>query len=194
MKSDGEGLASKLNRLRLTPAGTYEKQIAEILRALGIEDRFRKRQPVPEATELVSVGRDIYGREQKLAPDAAAAWIKMKQAAEADGKFLLLVSAFRSVAYQRQIVERKLAAGQAMEQILQVSAAPGFSQHHSGGVIDVTAQNGQPLTEEFERTAEFLWLRRHDIGNTECPMYTCARLIPVPQCPEMLNEPLRLLS
>ncbi|MGH7977662.1 MAG: M15 family metallopeptidase [Limisphaerales bacterium] len=122
--------------------------------------KYGKRQPFPEAAELVPVGFDIYGREQKLAPNAAAAWQKLKSAAEADGIILLLVSAFRSVAYQRQIIERKLVARQKMEEILRVSAAPGFSEHHTGRTIDLTAPNCKPLTEEFERTPEFDWLSR----------------------------------
>lgn len=145
----------------MNSTGTYEKQIAEILCALGIPEKYRDRRPVPEAADLVPVGADIYGRDQKLAPDAAAAWQKMRAAAGLDGVVLLLVSAFRSVVYQRQIIERKLAAGQTMDQILRASAAPGFSEHHSGRVIDVTSPNCKPLTEEFERTAEFAWLVRH---------------------------------
>lgn len=144
----------------MNSTGTYEKQIAEILRALDIPEKYRNRQPVPEATELVTIGADIYRREQKLAPNAAAAWQKLKAAAGLDGVVLMLVSAFRSVAYQRQIIERKLAAGQTMEQILRVSAAPGFSEHHTGRAIDLTAPGCKPLTKEFERTSEFAWLTR----------------------------------
>ena len=147
-------------KLRVIPASTYEKQIAEMLRALGISEKYRDRKPFPEATGLVSIGLDIYGRKQKLAPNAAAAWQKMKTAAENDGAKLLAVSAFRSVAYQRQIIERKLAAGQPMEQILRVSAAPGFSEHHTGRAIDIAAPNYKPLAEEFEQTPEFNWLSR----------------------------------
>jgi len=139
-----------------------------MLSELGIPEKYRDRKPFPEATELVSIGLDIYEREQKLAPNAAAAWQKMKTAAENDGTKLLAISAFRSVAYQRQIVERKLAAGQAMEQILRASAAPGFSEHHTGRAIDITAPNCKPLTEEFERTPEFNWLshRAKEFGFT----------------------------
>jgi D-alanyl-D-alanine carboxypeptidase len=139
-----------------------------MLRELGISEKYRNRKPFPEAAELVLIGPDIYGREQRLAPNAAAAWEKMKTAAERDGAKLLPVSAFRSVAYQRQIIERKLAAGQKMEEILRVSAAPGFSEHHTGRAVDVTAHNYKPLTEEFEGTAEFNWLTRRakDFGFT----------------------------
>jgi D-alanyl-D-alanine carboxypeptidase len=143
-----------------TLIGAYEKQVAEILRELGIGEIHGKRQPFHEATELVSMGRDIYEREQKLAPNAAASWHKMKTAAERDGITLLIVSAFRSVAYQRQIIERKLVAGQKIEQILRVSAAPGYSEHHTGRAIDITTYGCKPLTEEFEQTLAFTWLVR----------------------------------
>ena len=106
------------------------------------------------------VGFDIYGREQWLAPNAAAAWQKMRTSAMGDGTSLLLVSAFRSVAYQRQIIERKIAAGQNLEQILQVSAAPGYSEHHTGRAVDVAAHSCKPLSEAFELTSEFAWLAR----------------------------------
>ncbi len=130
---------------------------------LGISEKYRNRKPFPEAKELASIGLDIHGREQRLAPNAAAAWKKMETAAERDDTKLLPVSAFRSVAYQRQIIERKLAAGQKMEEILRVSAAPGFSEHHTGRAVDVAAHNCKPLTEEFERTPEFGWLSRRAI-------------------------------
>ena len=147
---------------------TYAKQIANILRELGISEKYGNRRPVPEATELVPVGPDIYGREQKLAPDAAAAWLKLKTTAGHDGLTLLMVLAFRSVAYQQELIERKLQAGQKLEQVLRVSAAPGYSEHHTGRAIDVTSQSCKPLTEEFEQTSEFDWLvrRAKDFGFT----------------------------
>ncbi len=145
----------------MPPPETYEKQIAEILRELGIGEYFGGRKPFREAIDLVSIGPDIYGREQRLVPAAASAWQEMKAAAERENVTLQLVSAFRSVAYQRQIIERKLTAGQTIEQILRVSAAPGYSEHHTGRAIDVTAPGCKPLTEEFEQNPAFAWLVRH---------------------------------
>jgi D-alanyl-D-alanine carboxypeptidase len=106
----------------------------------------------------VSVGADIYGRDQRLTPQAAAAWTTMRTAAEQEGEILQLVSAFRSWDYQKQIIQRKLAAGQSWEEILRVSAVPGYSEHHTGRTIDVTTPGWKPLTEEFERTPAFGWL------------------------------------
>jgi zinc D-Ala-D-Ala carboxypeptidase len=150
----------------MTAIDSYEIQVAQILRELGIRKDFGKRKPFREAMELESIGEDIYGREQKLAPNVASVWRKLKAAAEEDGFTLQIVSAFRSVAYQRQIIARKLAAGKTMEEILRVSAAPGYSEHHTGRTIDLTSPNCKPLTDEFEQTPEFAWLvrRTEDFG------------------------------
>jgi zinc D-Ala-D-Ala carboxypeptidase len=138
----------------------YEERIWQILRELSAPPRPEgsRLHPFEEAKELVSVGTDIYGREQRLAPQAAAAWEEMKAAAGRGGETLQLVSAFRSVDYQKQIIERKLAAGQSWEQIFRVSALPGYSEHHTGRTIDVTTPGCKVLTEEFEGTSAFAWL------------------------------------
>jgi len=140
----------------------YEERIGGILRELGAPPQRESSNwgLFPEAEELVSVGADIYGREQRLTPEAAAAWEAMRTAAEQDGETLQLVSAFRSVDYQRGIIERKLAAGQSWEKILRVSALPGYSEHHTGRTIDVTTPGSEALEEEFESTSAFRWLQR----------------------------------
>jgi len=142
----------------MTATSAYEQRVVEILRELGVEEIYAKRKPVIEADELVSVGLDIYGREQKLAPGAAKAWQEMRSAAESLGITLQLVSAFRNVDYQHQIIKRKLAAGQKMEEILRVSALPGYSEHHTGKAIDLTTPGCETLTGEFEKTKAFGWL------------------------------------
>lgn len=137
----------------------YQQRIAQILQELGAAPRPGASLFL-EATELVSIGQDVYGREQRLAPRAAKAWLAMQPAAKIDGETLQLVSAFRGVDYQRQIIERKRAAGQTWEQILRVSALPGYSEHHTGRTIDLTTPGCEPLTEAFEGTGAFAWLSR----------------------------------
>lgn len=114
-----------------------------------------------EATELVPVGLDVFGREQRLAPGAAAAWGAMREIAARAGVRLLLVSGFRSVARQREIVQRKLARGIPWEEILRVSAYPGYSEHHTGRAIDLGSPDCAHLSEAFELTREFRWLGEH---------------------------------
>jgi D-alanyl-D-alanine carboxypeptidase len=144
-------------------AETFEAEIRKTLRELGIPANYGSASGLPlfhEASELVPVGPDIYEREQRLAPAAATAWRSLQKTAEEEGVILLLVSGFRSYAYQKQIIERKLAAGQSLEQILKVNAAPGFSEHHTGRAVDLTAPGIKPLTEAFEQTPAFSWLAR----------------------------------
>ncbi len=112
----------------------------------------------PEARTLVSVGSDYHGREAFLDPEAALAWQAMRNEAKAQGVPLLLISAYRSVAYQEGIIQRKLARGLTLEQILEVNAYPGHSEHHTGRAIDLGAPECFELEESFERTAQFAWL------------------------------------
>lgn len=139
-------------------------ELSRRLRSFGVpEDYGRTRclRRVREPTELVSIGMDIHGREQCLIPRAARALARMREAAKADGIELQLVSAFRSIDYQCGILERKIAAGQAINQILKVSAAPGYSEHHSGRAVDLTTPRYPALEEEFERSPAFAWLQQH---------------------------------
>ncbi len=78
-----------------------------------------------------------------------------------DGIELQVVSAFRSVAYQLGILRRKIERGQSIEQILRFSAAPGYSEHHSGRALDLTTPGFAALEEEFERSPAFAWLKRN---------------------------------
>ena len=122
-------------------------------------------QPLcPEATVLVSIGLDAFGREQRLHPQAAQAWRTLTREAEADGIALGLVSAYRGLDYQTELIRRKLEAGQALSSILKVSAAPGFSEHHTGYAVDVMALGSEPLEVEFEHSACFDWLQRRAGG------------------------------
>jgi zinc D-Ala-D-Ala carboxypeptidase len=145
----------------------YAVRIAAELRALKLPASYaaeRHLAPQPEATELVTARVLKDGRELKLTPTAAAAWAKMAEAAAADGLTLLLISGFRSVEHQRQIWERKLAAGTPLAEILTVNAAPGYSEHHTGRAVDIGTPGCPPLSEDFEHTPAFAWLARRAAG------------------------------
>ena len=113
-----------------------------------------------EATELEQVALAPDGREHLLIPAAAQAWRLLQDAAQADGIQLRIVSAFRSVERQAEIVRRKLAVGQTLEAILAVSAPPGFSEHHTGRAVDLSAPGAARLEPEFDQTPAFAWLMR----------------------------------
>jgi D-alanyl-D-alanine carboxypeptidase len=136
-------------------------RIRAIFAELGISTDLVDARRLPlcaeaEELEVAEIGGD--GREYRLTPPAAAAWRRMKDAAGAEGIVLKLVSAFRSVDRQVEIVREKLAQGANVEQILSASAPPGYSEHHTGRAIDITTDGSPPLDEEFAATAAFGWL------------------------------------
>jgi D-alanyl-D-alanine carboxypeptidase len=152
-----------LNATRKIRPTRFERKIAALQKQLGIPRNYgiqRKLDLCEECTNLVSIGKDIFDRDQKMTPRAAHAWFEMKAAAASSGIELQAVSAFRSVAYQAGIIEKKLAAGHSMEQILGVSTAPGYSEHHTGRALDISTPGYKPLEEEFEQSPAFKWLEK----------------------------------
>lgn len=142
----------------------YRKKVAAVHRELGIAAGYADDRQIPlqpEARYLTSIGADVYEREQSLSPEAADAWAAMKKAASRDGVDLQVVSAYRSLSYQEGIVRRKLDKGQTLDEILRVSAAPGYSEHHSGCALDLTTPGYPVLEEEFEESDAFRWLVEH---------------------------------
>ena len=110
-----------------------------------------------EAAELVDEGPNLVGRMQRLAPAAAAQWLAMVEPAAGDSVTLLIVSGFRSYEYQAALIRKKINAGQLVTDILQVNAAPGHSEHHTGLAVDIATPGSRPLTEDFEASAAFRW-------------------------------------
>ena len=128
---------------------------------LGIHPDYGRHPHRPayaEAHELADAGPNLLGRIQRLTPRALEAWEAMRAGAGDDGVELLLVSGFRSISYQADLIRNKLKAGQRIDEILEVNAAPGFSQHHTGTAVDIATPGSRPLTEEFERSEAFSWL------------------------------------
>ena len=131
-------------------------------------DYGRKRglPPQAEATELVSIGTTPDGRDLRLSPEAAQAWVRMRDAASSAGIAIVALSGFRSVERQEAIIAAKVAAGQSMDEILGTVAAPGYSEHHTGRAVDVAVPERPALTEAFAETEAFAWLssRAHEYG------------------------------
>jgi len=145
----------------------YETTIAALHAALGIAPDYAARsllplQRVPD--HLVPTEPDRFDRPQQLTAAAFAAWTAMKSTAAGAGVEIFLVSAWRSPEYQHDLIARKLARGWRIEEILKVNAAPGYSEHHSGRAIDIGAPGCEVLSEDFETTSAFRWLREHAHG------------------------------
>lgn len=96
-----------------------------------------------------------------MTPETARTWLDMKRASEDSDVNLLLISGYRSITRQTQIIQRKLEAGRSMNEILRVSAYPGHSEHHTGRALDLGSPDAEHLTEAFGTTREFQWLEKH---------------------------------
>ncbi|MDG0997352.1 MAG: D-alanyl-D-alanine carboxypeptidase family protein [Gammaproteobacteria bacterium] len=139
----------------------YLQRIKSLHAALGIDDSHLGSCGMPLChvpVALVEAGEDIYGRPQLLTRETFESWKKMCQQAALDGVLLQLVSGFRDLDYQAEIIRRKLDRGQALNEILKINAAPGFSEHHTGRAIDLTSPGGLALQEKFEESCAFKWL------------------------------------
>ncbi len=139
--------------------------LAARLAALGLDAAaYATRSGLPLVAEpdwLAFAGFDRWRRPLWLRDDAARAWTRMQAAAQTDGVVLEAISGYRSHDYQLGIFERKRARGLAVDDILQVNAAPGFSEHHSGLALDIGTPNEPPAEESFEATPAFAWLSTH---------------------------------
>jgi len=146
-------------------AADYSTRIRSLHRRLGIPADYAAERHLPlhrEAKRLVSVGPAADdGKPVRLAPAVARAWRRMQTAAARDRIELLPLSGFRSVARQVTIIRRKRAAGQTLNEILRLVAAPGHSEHHSGRALDLGTSGHVSLDSDFGRTAAFHWLRKH---------------------------------
>jgi len=141
----------------------YLQRIAAARTRLGITDDLlagRELAVQVEATEFEIGQRDPDGREYQLTPAAAQAWRALQAAAAGEGIVLHLVSAFRSLDYQVELIERQLRQGRSIAEILRGSACPGYSEHHTGRAVDIDTPDNPGLGEDFERTAAFAWLAR----------------------------------
>ncbi|MFZ6710636.1 M15 family metallopeptidase [Undibacterium sp. TC9W] len=114
-----------------------------------------------EAIELVLAENGEDGRQYLLTPATNLAWQAMKAAASEDGIALLMISAFRSIARQTEIISDKLAEGQQLQDILLVCAPPGYSEHHTGRAIDIATPEDPELEISFDTTAAFAWLQNN---------------------------------
>jgi zinc D-Ala-D-Ala carboxypeptidase len=137
------------------------ERIRTLLKDLGISTDLigaRSLTLHPEARELVVAETGEDGKEHRLVPAAAAKWREMRAAARSDGVSLKIISAFRGVDRQAEIIRCKLDQGLSLSAILCTSAPPGYSEHHSGRAIDVSTEGEGALEPEFAGTAAYRWL------------------------------------
>lgn len=154
-------LLARLDEIPRTGGTLPLAPLRTLLAGLGIDADYSRQHRlamVPEPASLAFAGLDRYRRPLWLTAAAARGWVAMREAARADDVALDAISGYRSHAYQLGIFRRKLARGQALAEILQVNAAPGYSEHHSGRALDIGTPGEPPAEESFEATPAFAWL------------------------------------
>ncbi len=102
--------------------------------------------------------------EIKLRPAAQTSLNAMIAKAKADGVQLGVVSGFRSIEEQDYLYFKvKAERGESAKTRAEVSAPPGYSEHHTGYAVDLIDE-GQPKTyveESFVTTPAYRWLMRN---------------------------------
>jgi D-alanyl-D-alanine carboxypeptidase len=138
------------------------RKIEDALRAIGASTSLAVDRGLPifeDATDLVLAHTSQSGREHFLIPDAADRWVRMREAAASEDIVLVMISGFRSFDRQLQLIRNKLERGESIAAILEVMAPPGCSEHHTGRACDIGTPECEPLSEPFEETGAFRWLK-----------------------------------
>ena len=88
----------------------------------------------------------------RWAKDAGDAWVRMKNAARADGVTLKLSNTYRSIADQRANYNRKIRSGRSEASVDRFNSRPGHSEHHTGYAADMAG------LDRFVGTKAHSWL------------------------------------
>ncbi|AFZ49305.1 M15 family metallopeptidase [Dactylococcopsis salina] len=122
----------------------------------------------------------------KLRTEAAKKFVEMQGDARRDGVLLVPLSGFRSVEEQEYLFfEIKAQRGQVTTERAEVSAPPGYSEHHTGYAIDI-GDGKAPAThveQRFEKTEAFAWLEAN------APRYSFELSFPKDNPQEVSYEP-----
>lgn len=120
-----------------------------------------RRYEVANADTLVALNANSGIR---LKPEAQSAVNNMIAKAKAEGVQLGLISGFRTLADQDYLYfDLKAERGESAQTRAEVSAPPGYSEHHTGYAVDFIDESrpNTHLEESFETTAAFQWLEKN---------------------------------
>jgi hypothetical protein len=139
----------------ITGSATLDNRIWEIAFARGYEMR-----QTPSSTMPVQDGYVM----QSL---TASAWEGLQAAAAAAGHNMVVHSGYRSTATQRTILNSKLSGSSdaAINAVLDYSAPPGASRHHTGYALDIKVSGG--TIGQFGNSAAFVWLSANNYLNAK---------------------------
>jgi D-alanyl-D-alanine carboxypeptidase len=100
----------------------------------------------------------------RLRTPAARSFLAMQNSARLVGVILVPISGFRSkVDQERLFFGVKAQRNQETRKRAEVSAPPGYSEHHTGYAVDI-GDGRMPATHlhpHFDKTSAFIWLKNH---------------------------------
>ncbi len=110
-------------------------------------------------TELQTIA--VNDRKVTLREPAAQEFQAMVRAARASGVILVPISSFRSLQEQQSVYfDIQAQRGQTVTKRAEVSAPPGYSEHHTGYAVDIGdgAVPATNLNPNFDKTKAYKWL------------------------------------
>lgn len=140
------------------------------LRELAV-DRGYKLRSAPVTDTFAEVQKNMFLQQRAVKP-----WSDMKKQAAKDSVMLELAAAYRSAKDQKTIFLSRLEgtsvlaiargeAAQSVNTILERTALPGYSRHHTGYTIDIACQND--LGVKFKASICYKWLSRNNYLNAK---------------------------
>ncbi len=90
--------------------------------------------------------------------DTAEAYIKMRDAAGAEGFTISVASAYRSAEEQRVMYENRIQKD-SLSFADKICARPGYSEHQTGMVVDIQGSIPEPIN--ISKTPEAAWLKEN---------------------------------
>jgi len=128
----------------------------------------------PNYTPTLQVCVSIYPEKIEMESTAATQYKAMYNAALADGAEIVPYSGYRSITWQKNNFDNKIASytnegysrAEAVNLAVQSILPPGCSEHNSGLAMDITRPGVWGTREDFDTTKEFLWLQAnaHEYG------------------------------
>lgn len=134
------------------------------------EKRGYELRSIPVAPISKTYEKDLEG-DDLLQPLALSGWQDLKAAAKKDSIPLRLLSGYRSIEYQRNLLVQRLSVAGAytadiangladakVDVVLSKTAPPGYSRHHTGYTIDLACYPNGGFV-EFEKSSCFSWIK-----------------------------------
>jgi D-alanyl-D-alanine carboxypeptidase len=135
-----------------------------------------------------AVGTLLLGLEgETLQPEAAYAFLQMKNSARNGGISMALASGYRAPNFQRSLFMNEFqsvslrqigrmynnsevangSADGAINQVLNFIAPPGYSRHHTGFTVDLIDPSARVSFTQFDRTPAYAWLSGNNFYNAK---------------------------